>query len=169
MKIIIENSNLKNDIIESTEEDYAEKFEPITLISLEKVFGIDEGTEVDITFRGVDNHPYYISNGASLTFTSNIGNDDKYIMYISLKNFNILNNLKPEFFEMVDFARGQRLELKYNIDVEENIGDSPIEIEETTIPLYVDGKEKYDTRLKLSVGGTVSNPIINAVVIIEVV
>ena len=169
MKIIVENSNLKNEIIVPTEEEYIEDFEPLTVISLEKVFGVDEGTEVDITFRGIDIHPYYISKDAALTFTSHIGNDDRYEMYVSIKNFNILNNKKPEFFEMVDFINGQRLKLNYNIDIDkEDIGNSSIEIPETTIPLYVDGKEKYDTRLKLSIEGTVSNPIINAIVIIEV-
>lgn len=173
MKIIIENSNLKNDITAVEEDDYNEPIKPLTVISEEKIFGVDDGAEIDITFRGTNDHPYYIDRDASISINSHINNNDenkKYTIFVSIKNFNILNNREPEFFESVNFLRGQRVELEYNIDIdEETFENSDIELEETTIPLYVDEKEKYDARLKLSMNGTISNPIINAVMILEFV
>ena len=170
MKIIIENSNLKKDMTTSEEDDYIEPIKPLTVISEEKIFG-DDGAEIDITFRGINEHPYYIDRDALISIDSHINNNNenkKYTIFVSIKNFNILNNREPDFFETVNFLRGQKIELEYNIDINENsFENSNIELEETTIPLYVDEKEKYDARLKLSLSGTISNPIINAVVILE--
>lgn len=168
MKIIIENSNLKNDVVPKMEIE-ENNISYLTTISEKRYFGSDEKITYEIWYGDTkEEHGFYLDKDASLSISSHISNDDtEYTISVSLSDIRLMNYNIENYFENINFKNKSRINLPLNIDRESDLMSSSIELEEITIPLYVDEEEKYDARLKLSISGIVSRPIITAMIIIE--